>query len=201
MQHYESEFSLDLRAHCSAILVFRLLRVLRKMVGFCRCHLSAQVEIENVVYEIHGNELACSMPIHQFLKVSFHSMTNCCSESESCCHRHFRNRILVVPNTRSLQHGKTLCATQQVFRSEIGAHSFHHNLGIAKVHHQERCRHWLFDTTVHPLLLLDRSSMDMCLLRLLCQRFILTHSNCFGRLMAARSKLPRENMLAELSYI
>ena len=49
--HHDSEFSLDLRAHCSALLVSRLLRVVREIVGFCGFHISAQVQVENVVFE------------------------------------------------------------------------------------------------------------------------------------------------------
>ena len=58
--HLDSELSLDLRAHCSAIPVSRLLTVLCKImisivhiVGLCRVHFSVQVEIENVVFETH----------------------------------------------------------------------------------------------------------------------------------------------------
>ena len=76
VQHRDSEFSVYLRAHCSAILVPRLLRVLRKNVGVCGVHLSAPVEIENVVFGIHGNELVSSMPVHQFLKMRSSSLTH-----------------------------------------------------------------------------------------------------------------------------
>ena len=61
--HLDSEFSLDLRAHCSAISVSRLLTVLRKtmisivhIVGLCRSHFSIQVEIENIGFEIDKKE-------------------------------------------------------------------------------------------------------------------------------------------------
>ena len=78
-----AEFSLDLRAHCSAIPVSRLLTVLRRtmirkvhIVGLGRFHFSTQVEIEKVVFEIDWNEIILSMPIHQFLKKNSHSLTN-----------------------------------------------------------------------------------------------------------------------------
>ena len=83
MLHLDSEFSLDLRAHCSAILVSRLLTVLRKtmisivhIVGLCLLHFSVQVEIENVVFEKDWNEFVISMPVHKFLKMNSHSLTN-----------------------------------------------------------------------------------------------------------------------------
>ena len=73
--HLDSELSLDLQAHCSAILVSRLLTLLRKtllgivhIVGFCRLHFSVQVEIESVVLEIDWNELVLSILVQQFLK-------------------------------------------------------------------------------------------------------------------------------------
>ena len=71
-----SEFSLVLRAHCSAIRVSRLLTVLRRItisivhtVGLCRFHFSIQVEIESVVFEIDRNEFLLSVPVHQLLEV------------------------------------------------------------------------------------------------------------------------------------
>ena len=81
--HLDSQFSLNLRAHCSAITVSRLLTVLRKImisivhtVGLCWFHFSIQVEIENVVFEKDKNVFVLSMPIHQFLKMNSHSLTN-----------------------------------------------------------------------------------------------------------------------------
>ena len=82
VRHIDSEFSLDLRAHCSAILVSRLLTVLCKtmisivhIVGLCRFHFSIQVEIENVVFEVVWIVFVLSMTIHQFLKMNSHSLT------------------------------------------------------------------------------------------------------------------------------
>ena len=66
-RHLDSEFSLDLRAHCSAIPVSRLLSVVH-IIGFCGFHFSVQVEIENVVLEINWNELVLSISAHQFPK-------------------------------------------------------------------------------------------------------------------------------------
>ena len=40
------------------------------IVGLCRFHFSAQVEIENVVFEINWNEFVLSMLVHQILKMS-----------------------------------------------------------------------------------------------------------------------------------
>ena len=81
--HLGSEFSVDSRAHWSAILVSRLLTVLRKtmisivhIVGLCWFHFSVLVEIENVVFEIDWNEFVPSMPVHHFLKMNSHSLTN-----------------------------------------------------------------------------------------------------------------------------
>ena len=70
-----SVFPLDLRARCSATLVSRLLSVVH-IIGLCGLHFSVQVEIENVVFEIHWNELVLSIPAHQFLKMNSHSVTN-----------------------------------------------------------------------------------------------------------------------------
>ena len=73
--HTHVTVSLDSRAHCSAILVSRLLTIVHT-VGLGGFHFSAQVEIENVVFEIGWNEFVLSMPVHQFLKMSSHSLTN-----------------------------------------------------------------------------------------------------------------------------
>ena len=54
-----SEFSLDLRARCSAILVSRLLRIVHN-VGFCWLHFFAQIEIGDVVFDVNWIE-----PPHQ----------------------------------------------------------------------------------------------------------------------------------------
>ena len=75
VQHLGSEFSLDLRAHCSATLVSRLLSVVH-IIGFCGFHFSGRVEIEKVLVERNWDELVLSIPAHQFLKMSSHSLTN-----------------------------------------------------------------------------------------------------------------------------
>ena len=73
--HLDSELSLDLRAHCSATLVSRLLSVVH-IVGLCGFHFSVQVKIEKNVFEINWNEFVLSIRVHQFLKISSHSLTN-----------------------------------------------------------------------------------------------------------------------------
>ena len=168
--HLDSEFSLDLRAHCSAIPVSRLLTVLRKtMIGIvhivvlCRFHFSVQVEIENVVFEVDRNEVVLAMPIHQF---SF--LDKFCCRSESCIHRYVRGRNLVVLCTRFLPHCTELCVLQWVFHSEIWAIRFRRIVGTAKLHHQESIHHWQSDRIFHLLLFLDENSMGMCWLQLLC---------------------------------
>ena len=70
-----SEFSLDLRAHCSAILVSELLRIVDN-IGFCWRHFFAYVEIEDVVPDVDWNELSSSVPTHQSVEVRHHVRTN-----------------------------------------------------------------------------------------------------------------------------
>ena len=65
--HLDSEISSCLRAHCSAVLVPRLLTIVY-IVGLCGFHFSVEVEIENVVFEIDWNEFVLSMPVHQLLR-------------------------------------------------------------------------------------------------------------------------------------
>ena len=101
-------FLLDFGAHCSATL----LRVLRKIVGFCGLHFSAQVEIENVVSEIHDNELASSIPVHQLLKMSSHSPTNFAVNRNHVATVMFQIEILS-------SFARDLCSTAQ--------HCVHHN--------------------------------------------------------------------------
>ena len=75
VKHLDSEFSLDLREHCSAIPVSRLLTVLRRtmisivhVVGLCRFHFSIQVEIESVVFEMDKNEFVLPYQFTSFSK-------------------------------------------------------------------------------------------------------------------------------------
>ena len=153
----------------------RLPRALRKIVGFCGFHLSSHVEVENVVLEIYKNELDSSIPIHQFPKLSSHSLTNFAVNRNHVTTVMSQKIHLVVLCTRTLQqrYHRTPCTTlfahQQAFFSVIKANRFHRNFEIAEVHHQEWFRHWPFDRTFHLLLLLDRRSMEMCSLQLLYQ--------------------------------
>ena len=63
-----SVFSLDSRAHSSAILVSRLLRLVHN-VGFCGFRFFVQVEIEDVVLAVDCDELFSSAPTHQSFQV------------------------------------------------------------------------------------------------------------------------------------
>ena len=74
-QRLDSKFSLDLRAHCSAILVSRLLSIVH-IVGFCGNYFSVQAEIENVVFGTNCNMIVLFIQAHQFLEVISHSSTN-----------------------------------------------------------------------------------------------------------------------------
>ena len=46
------------------------------MLVICGFHFCAQIENENVVFEVGRNEFVLSIPIHQFLKMNSHSLTN-----------------------------------------------------------------------------------------------------------------------------
>ena len=113
--HLDSEFSLDLRAHCCAIPVSRLLTVLRKtmisivhIVALCRFHFSVRVEIENVVFEIDWNEFVLSMPLHQFLEMNAHSLTNVAVN---------RNHVSTIMSEVEIlsSFARDLCSTAQNF--------------------------------------------------------------------------------------
>ena len=115
MLHLDSEFSLDSRGHYSAILVSRLLTVLSKtmisivhIVGLCRFHFSVQVEIENVVFEIDWNEFVLSIPVHQFLKMNSHSLTNFAVN---------RNHVSTIMSEVEIlsSFARDLCSTAQNF--------------------------------------------------------------------------------------
>ena len=175
--HLDSEFSLDSRAHCSAISVSRLLTVLRRItfsivhiVGLCRLHFSVPAEIESVIFEIDWNDIVPSIPFRQFLEVISHFLTIFCCSSESCIHRYVRGRNPVVLCTRFLPHCTKLCATTQNF-----VHSSESSVQRSRqsvFNHQESIHHWQYDRIfhllLHLLLLLDRRSMGMCSLQLLC---------------------------------
>ena len=200
VQHHGSEFSLDLRARYSAMLVSKLLRVVRKIVVLCWFHLSAQVEVENFVSEIFKNELFASVPVHQFLEMSSHSLTTFAVNRNQKNHHRVPNRNLVFLCTRSLHHCTKLCAPQHVFRSEIESNRFHRNLEIAKVYHQ--------DTLSNGCSIIPSSScsfwtevqwkFDYCSS---CVKIHSRQSTRLGLLTAPRSKLPCESELAELSYV
>ena len=108
VQHHDSNFSLDLRAHCAALLVSRLLRVVRKIVGFCGFHLSAQVEVENVIFEIYRNKLFSSMPVQPFFDMSSHTLTNFAVN---------RNHVTTIMSQIEIlsSFARDLCSTAQYF--------------------------------------------------------------------------------------
>ena len=62
--------------------------------------------MDSVVFKIHGNELASSMSVHQFLKMGSHFDQFCC-ESGSCSRRHVPKRTLC-----SLLHAISAALTQ-----------------------------------------------------------------------------------------
>ena len=125
-------------------------------VGLCGFHFSAQVEIENVVFGKDWNEFVLSMPVHQFLKMNSHSLTNFAVN---------RNHVTTVMSEVEIlsSFARDLCSAAQHFVC----------------------------TNVSSI----RRS---CSLQLL-SRFIFTHSNRSGLLVAPRSKLPRDGELAEVS--
>ena len=81
-------------------------------LGFCGFQHSVQVEIENVVFEIHGNELVSSMPVHQFLRRSYDSLTIFAVNRDHVTAVMSQIEILSSLCTRSLQHYTTLCVHQ-----------------------------------------------------------------------------------------
>ena len=176
--------------------VSRLLTVLRKtvisvfhIVGLCGLHFSNQVEHEYVVFSIDWNEFIHSMPTHQFIKKNSHSMTNFSCESESWNHRHVQGRNIV-------QHHTKLVYTIQ--RSGQTVSSFPWNCqappsGI----------HWPLEVQLNlPSPAPSGPKLNGNLLTAApVSRFIVTHSNHFGLLVAPRSKPPGENELAEVSYV
>ena len=64
-------------------------------------------------------------------------------------------------------HNSLCTPTCLPFRDRSKQFSSH--LQNAKVPHQECIHHWVIDGTFHLLLLIDRSSIEMCSLQLLCQ--------------------------------
>ena len=166
--HLDSEFSLDLRAHCSAISVSRLLTVLRKtmisivhVVGLCRFHFSVEVDVENVVFEIDWNEFVLSMPIHQLLKMNSHPLTNV-NRNHACSHRHVRGR-------------RDFCSTVQnfVYTSESSIQRSEQSVFVVSLNLPNSTIRNPF-TTGSPIessiscSFWTQSSMGMCSLQLLC---------------------------------
>ena len=95
---------------------------------------------------------------------------------------------------------KTLCTpvSLPIPRSEQSV--FIVSVKKPKIHHPESIHHWQSDRVFYLLLLLDQNPTGMCSLQLLC-RFIFTHANLFGLLVALTSKPPIENEFAEVSYV
>ena len=175
------------------MLVSRLLRVLRKIVGFCGFHLFAQVEVENVVFQIYRNKLVSSTPPHLFLTMGSQSLTNFAAN---------RNHVTVVMSQK-----RNLCSTAK--------HFVHLNKSSV-----QRSKQSVFIVTLklprstirntYPLAVrLNLPSPDLSgpkfnenvFTEAPVSRFILAHSNRLRLLMAPRSKLRRESELAELSYV
>ena len=143
--------------------------VLRKtmIVGLCGFHLSVQAGIEDVVFEIHGKKFVLSTAVHQFLKMSSHSLTN------FAVNRDHETTVMFEVEILS-SFARDLCSAAQHFVytsgssfQRSGANSFHHILETAKHHHQESIHHWQSDRIFHLLLHLDQNTMEMCSLQLL----------------------------------
>ena len=103
------------------------------LLVFCRLHFSVQVELESVVLEIDWNEIVPSIPFHQFLKMSSHSLTKFAVN---------RNHVTTIVSQIEvlLSFVRDLCCTAQ---------------------HLVSIHHWLFDRILHLLLILDQRSMEM----------------------------------------
>ena len=170
--HLDSELSLDLRAHCSAILVSRLLNVLRKtmlsivhIVGLCGFHFSVQVEIENVGFEIDWNEIILSVPVHQFLKVNSHSLTNFAVN---------RNHVTTIVSQIEvlLSFARDLCSTAQhlvCIRESSIQRSEQTVFIVSSILPSSTFRNpFTTGSPIESSILLDQSSMGMCSLQLLC---------------------------------
>ena len=89
------------------MLISRLLSIIH-IVGLCGFHFSAQVEIENVVFEMDWNEFVLFMPVHQFLKRYSHSLTNFAVN---------RNRVTAVMSRVEIlsSFASDFCSTAQHF--------------------------------------------------------------------------------------
>ena len=107
------------------------------------------------------------MLIHHFLKMSSQSLTNFAVNRNHVTTVVSQIEVLLSLHAISATLHNTWCASMS-FHSEIWANRFHRMLVIAKLHHQESIHHWKSDRIFHLLLLLDKSSMGMCSLQLLC---------------------------------
>ena len=163
----------------------RLLRVVRKIVGVCRFHISAQVELENVVFEIYWNELFSSLSGQQFLETTSHLLTHFAVNG---------NHVTTVMSQIEIfsSFARDLCSTAQPSVQRSKQTVFIVTLDIAKVHHQICIRHWLFGTTLHLQPFFGPKINGNVSTAAPVSRLILTHSNRLGLLMARRSKLPSE---------
>ena len=103
-------FSLDIRAHCSAILVSRLLKIVHT-IDFCGLQRFANIEVEDVVIDVDWNGLSSSVPTHQSFELHPHFMAKFAVRwnHETAVGSKIEN--LDVLCTRFLQHCTTLmCA-------------------------------------------------------------------------------------------
>ena len=128
-----SEFPLDWRARCSAILVPRLLSIVHN-ISFCQLQLFAEPEIEDVVFDVDWNELFRSAPTQHSFEMHPHFVAVFGCALESWNHRWLPYRNLMVLRARFLQHCTLPCVLQTVFHSEIDTNHCHRNLETAKLH-------------------------------------------------------------------
>ena len=112
VQRLDTEFSLDLRAHGSAILVSRLLSVVHS-VGFCELHFSIQIEFKNVAFGTNWNKLILSTPAHQFLEVISHYLTNFAVNRDHVSTVMSQVEIESSHASNFLQHNTTPCVHRQ----------------------------------------------------------------------------------------
>ena len=141
-----SEFSLDLRTRCSAILVSRLLRIVHN-IGFCGFHFFAQVEIEDVVFDADWNELFLPCELTNLSKFILISWPICCAR-ESRNTAGFQIEILssfARDFSSTAQH--FVCISESLDqRSTQTAFIVTLELPSSHIHH------WLFDRIFHLLL-------------------------------------------------
>ena len=202
--HLDSAFSLDLRAHWSAVSVSRLLTILRKtmisivhIVGLCGFYFSIQVEIENVVFETDWNEFILSIPVHQFLKmnprfltiftVNTNHISTVMSEVEilSSFARDFcrTTQNFVNTNESSIQRSEQ---SVSVVSLELSSYTIRNPFTTGSTMESSiSCSFWA-------------KVQNECVHCSPVSRFIFTHSNRFGLLVALTSKPPSEHEFAEV---